>query len=222
MIKLLIFKVINTKIIFPTILIIVSLALIPALVLANNEHSHESEIKEGKNLVESKVSCEQLTDEQLEAVGEYLMEQMHPGESHEAMHKMMGMEEGTEYHKQFHIDMAKMRYCGENQGMMRMPMMNMMRGGGNSMLAPLRSFTGMGMMGGNNWGMGMGWNWFGWIFMILFWLIIIVGIIALIRWLINQSKPKTKEKRALDILKERYVKGEIDQKEFEEKKKDLV
>jgi len=74
------------------------------------------------------------------------------------------------------------------------------------------------MTGFSSWGMG-----FGWIFMILFWALIIVGIFALVKWLsssnANTSLPP--HKTALEILEERYARGEIDREEFEQKKHDL-
>ncbi len=76
----------------------------------------------------------------------------------------------------------------------------------------------MGYGYGPEWGyMGTG----GWIFMTLFWIVIILGIIALIRWAARGERHFREGKSALDILKERYAKGEINHKEFEERKKDL-
>ncbi|MDH5203206.1 MAG: SHOCT domain-containing protein [Nitrospirota bacterium] len=79
---------------------------------------------------------------------------------------------------------------------------------------------GPGMM---NWGYGVGWV-IG-IINIIFWVAVIIGVAYLIKWLSSSSKQSTQEAKrgdsALDILRERYAKGEINREEFEEKKKVL-
>ena len=66
---------------------------------------------------------------------------------------------------------------------------------------------------------------FGWLLMLAFWGLVIWAIIALIRGDLmcghNNHNAREKEKSPLEILKERYAKGEIGKKEFGEKKKDL-
>lgn len=202
------------------ILIFAILLLSISLVLANG--NHQSEIAEGKKLVESKLDCGKLTDEQLEAIGEYYMEQMHPGESHDLMHKMMGIEEETEYHKQFHVNIARTIYCGDNNtGMMGSGMM-----GGNMMMPMMRMMMGGYGGMGNNFGYGMMGNPFGysyWGFWNIIWLLFWIGLIVLLIWLIYKFIIKREEtsRTPLEILKKRYAKEEITKKQFEQMKKDI-
>ncbi|NJE47677.1 SHOCT domain-containing protein [Thermococcus sp. GR7] len=68
-------------------------------------------------------------------------------------------------------------------------------------------------------------GWFGAIFMLLFWILIIVGVVWLIKWLVEQSSSgitKTSKKSALEILDEKYARGEIDDEEYERRKRKLL
>lgn len=84
---------------------------------------------------------------------------------------------------------------------------------------------GYGHMGGLGYGIGFG---FGWIFMILFWGLVIWGILTLVRgtagrgcWGGHCDAYRRESNKALDILKERYAKGELSKEDFERMKKDL-
>lgn len=65
-------------------------------------------------------------------------------------------------------------------------------------------------------------HWFGGGFMWLFWIVIIIAIVWALKAATGQnSRRLTDQESALDILKKRYAQGEIDQQEFEQKRKDL-
>ena len=76
------------------------------------------------------------------------------------------------------------------------------------------------------WDMGAhGWGWIGIgaVHMLLFWGFIILAIIAIVRWLGSDSSGPQEggSKTALDILKERYARGELEREEFERMRRDL-
>lgn len=74
------------------------------------------------------------------------------------------------------------------------------------------------MMHWGNVGMGVGGFGFGWIFMILFWALVILGVIYLVKQLFTGSRTGAAEDSAEDILKKRYAAGEITRDEYNEKK----
>jgi putative membrane protein len=70
------------------------------------------------------------------------------------------------------------------------------------------------------WTMGLGM-----VFMLLFWAVLVIGAVALIRWMLRSSGAGrgrlTDERQDLAILRERYARGEISPVEFERMKRDL-
>ncbi|HIH48235.1 TPA: hypothetical protein HA296_01380, partial [Candidatus Woesearchaeota archaeon] len=148
----------------------------------------QEELNEARSLIDSKAACNQLSNEQLEIIGEYYMEQMMPGDAHKRAHEMMGLAEGSEAEEQFHINMARSSYCGGNIGMI----------GGNMM--------GSGMMGNYpayyNSGYNNLWN--------PLWIIFLIGAILFVIWISYKLTRKINEPEApINILRKRFAKGEI-------------
>jgi putative membrane protein len=82
----------------------------------------------------------------------------------------------------------------------------------------------MNMMGYGSYGYGMmGYGW-GWLMMIGMCILVVLGIIALIRYLRQSARPDDSQaasKTALDILNEIYAKGEISDEEYQRKKSEI-
>ncbi|MDA8345956.1 MAG: hypothetical protein M0Z66_10795 [Thermaerobacter sp.] len=56
-------------------------------------------------------------------------------------------------------------------------------------------------------------GWLGPILMVLFWVLVIGGIVALVR---SYGRPHAEPDRAQEILRERYARGEISRQELED------
>lgn len=231
-----------------TFIFIFSFALLPNLTFAQGMmsfqnsssdsatiQSQQQEEQEGKqfldNLNNKTITCLQFKDADFEKIGEYFMGQsIGDASRHIAMNEMMKSMMGEQGEEQTHIAWGKRGSgCDTSaafpaQGVGFMPMMQMMMGGWSSPT---------GLNQGNNSMMNFGFTpfgGFGGIFMFVFWGLIIWAVIALVRGNFGRGHmcghdhgddSHGKGKSPLEILKERYAKGEIDKKEFEERKKDL-
>lgn len=165
--------------------------LVMVLAMFAFAHTDEDELAVGKELVEKGTSCDSLNDEQLEVVGEYLMELMHPGDAHELMHQMMGIEEGTPYHDRFHVNLAQAMYCDTataggagaargSGGMM----------GTNWMMPMMNAMAGQGMMGSGGYSSSYP-N-----LVNVLYVVLLLGLIGLVYfWLIKLWKGKDTKKR---------------------------
>ncbi len=159
----------------------------------------EEDFAQAEEIIKQKISCSKLSEGQLELLGDYYMEQMHPGEAHEQMDEMMGGD-GSESLRQMHINMAKSFYCGEhtamqgntmdmmmggnmmNGGMMQGGMMDMMGGGMMNKGGMMNMMSG-GMMGNLGYGFGY-WN-----FINILYITLLIGLIILVYlWILKLWK----------------------------------
>ncbi|PIO07348.1 hypothetical protein COU59_03410 [Candidatus Pacearchaeota archaeon CG10_big_fil_rev_8_21_14_0_10_34_12] len=133
-----------------------------------------------EEIINQKTPCNDLTDNDLEILGDYYMEQMHPGEQHEIMDEMMGGED-SESLRQIHVNMGKSFYCNDNSGGMMGGyggMMNMRMGGSYGLPYGMHNY-------------GYRTNYFAWVFNLL----LIAALILIIILIIKQINKPKKHKR---------------------------
>ena len=68
------------------------------------------------------------------------------------------------------------------------------------------------------WGWDGGWGFFG-LMHLLWWALLIVGAVVLVRALLRSGRPR--HDGALEILRERFARGEIDAAEFDQRSRQL-
>ncbi|MEK7156521.1 MAG: SHOCT domain-containing protein [Patescibacteria group bacterium] len=217
------------------LLILVFASVVPVFAFAQTTSTDDTAaaVAAGQQLWQQlgskQISCEQLTDSDYEQLGEYFMGAM-MGSSHERMNEILKSRFGVSGEERMHITMGK-RFsgCDTNaaypagfQGFA--PMMGG-NGYGGSMMGYGSNYYdsnyGTSMMNGYGLGglaMGLGGVWL--LFNILWWVVIVAAVIWLVRRFFGTSGSGGAP--SLDILKDRYAKGEIDKAEFESKKKDIT
>lgn len=72
-------------------------------------------------------------------------------------------------------------------------------------------------------GFGTGWWWVGgWLMMLVFWALVVVGIVVLIRSVAGTPAHRGSSETPLEILRRRYAAGELTKEQFEQMKRDVA
>src|SRR3989338_4146845 len=124
-----------------------------------------------EDMIQNKIPCAELNDTQLEIIGDYYMEQMHPGAWHEWMDQRLGGE-GSAQLQQVHLALAQSFYCGERQ-LLSVDMMNTMMGRTGMM-------GGMMTMMGYNYGMMGSFGYGYWGLLGILYVLLVLGLIVLV------------------------------------------
>lgn len=141
------------------------------------------EIYQSQNINSAdQLNCGKISDVQFEKVGDAYMELIHPGQAHVYMEQMMGGENSASL-KQAHINMGH-AYTGCWSGYNSTPLLMPMMGGYGLYNNQGAGYFTSGMMG--PWLMSS-YNWFSSLTMILFWVLLILGLVAIIKQLFKKS-----------------------------------
>lgn len=184
-----------------------------------------TEIRRSQDISEnSPIDPAKVSDEQLARLGEAVMEErLGNHEFHEWMDGMMGGEDSPALdamHRRIGYGYLRGRRGGLMPGTTG-GMMGRVRFGRPRCRSADTSLIGGPMMYGpwnHMWRTGFTW---GWVLMVLFGILLLAGIIALIVWLVRTAGSQTTSSSALEILKSRYARGEINKQEFEERRENL-
>ena len=209
------------KIIFFIIIVILNLFL---------NYSEEMNIRSIDNILSNirkeqglkdadKINPDKVNPQLLEELGDAVMEEMIGNhDRHEQMDQMMGGEGSTNLtamHQRIGYNYLKGNIYSYQDMLKYSDMMN------EYPAKTSNNFKGGFPMMWNRYGMMNGFGWIGYLIGIIILIIIGIAIFFVVKLVLKKNNNSQKNESPIDILKNRYVKGEISKKEYELIKKDI-